>query len=432
MEDLRRRKTIVVTAIVATSLLPLAFLRFDEPRFDLNVYKLLAKAGSLSGTVLIFWQFLLGFRRLVSRVIVDLIWAVDLHKQIGRYILLLVVLHPTFITIYYVIKEGVNPLTLELGGSRDVYVALGMLALLLFALVVATSVWLRQRLGFVKWYSMHLSTYVALPLALIHSIALGQTIRGTGLGILWLVLLAMVVAVYFYRLACRLGLGIYRHTVVRVRDVGRDVAEISARPDDEKVEPEVGQFVYFRRGRAGMARPFTVSCYDPPTGELAVTVKAQGKGTTAMQSTQPGEKVFVDGPYGVFLHHAFRSERPFVLIAGGIGITPFYRLLHDWTGQPGEQLFLFYGNRYREEIVYQQEIEALEHVRVIHVLSDEEDYPGETGFITPDLLKKYLPRELADYEFLICGPPAMTAKLEAALGERGVPREQIHHELFSF
>ncbi len=151
-----------------------------------------------------------------------------------------------------------------------------------------------------------------------------------------------------------------------------------------------------------------------------------------MQSTRPGEKVFIDGPYGVFLHHASRSERPFVLIAGGIGITPFYRLLHDWRAEQAEELFLFYGNRTRDEIVYQQETEALEHVRVVHVLSDEEDYPGETGYITPNLLKKYLPRGLAEYEFLICGPPVMTTKLEAALDEQGVPREQIHHELFSF
>lgn len=82
--------------------------------------------------------------------------------------------------------------------------------------------------------------------------------------------------------------------------------------------------------------------------------------------------------------------------------------------------------------VYKHETEALEHVRVIHVLSDEKDYPGETGYITTDLLKKYLAQDLPEYEFLICGPPAMTSKLEASLLEEGVPREQIHHELFSF
>ena len=432
MEDMRRRKTIVVVAIVATSILPLAFLRLDEVRLDLNVYKLLAKAGSLCGTVLIFWQFLLGYRRLVGRVIVDLLWAVDLHKRIGRYILLLVVLHPIFITIYYIIKEGFNPLALGQGGRFDLYVVVGMVTLLLLAFVVATSVWLRRRLSYLTWYCTHLSTYLALPLVFVHSIPIGQTIRGTGLGILWLVLLAMVVAVYFYRVACRLGLGVHRHAVTQVRDVGHDATEISAHPDDRMVEPELGQFVYFRRGRIGMARPFTVSRYDAETGDLSVTVKAQGEGTTSMQTMQEGETVYIDGPYGVFLDRALRSGRPFVLIAGGIGITPFYRLFKDWTGEKDEPLFLFYGNRSSDEIVYKQETETLERVRVIHVLSDEKDYPGETGYITSDLLRKYLARDLPEYEFLICGPPAMTAKLEASLLEEGVAPEQIHHELFSF
>ena len=53
MGVLRGRKIILVVAIVVTSVLPLAFLRLNEPRLDLNVYKVLAKAGSLCGTVLI-------------------------------------------------------------------------------------------------------------------------------------------------------------------------------------------------------------------------------------------------------------------------------------------------------------------------------------------------------------------------------------------
>ena len=435
MGELRGRKIALLIAIAVTSVLPLAFLRLDEPRFDLNVYKVLAKAGSLCGTVLIVWQFVLGYRALAGKVMVDLIWVVNLHKAIGKYILFLIILHPVFITVYYIIKEGGNPLALEKGPRFDMYVVPGMIALLLFIFVVITSMWVRRRLTYQAWYGMHLSTYLALPLVFIHSIPIGQTLQGTGLGVLWLILLGLVVGMYFYRIACRLGvvgMGVRKHAVVRIEEVGQDVTEITARPQKRRVEPEIGQFVYLRRGFTGVARPFTVSKYDAQTGDLAMTVKAQGMGTTDMQFARQGEVVFIDGPYGVFLRRALRSRRPLVLVAGGIGITPFRRLFQGRGGESDEPVWLFYGNRYTSEIVYKDELESLQHLRVVHVISDEKNYPGETGFITPDLLKKYLPRDLREYEFLICGPPAMTTKLEAGLDEEGVPTEQIHHELFSY
>ncbi len=77
-------------------------------------------------------------------------------------------------------------------------------------------------------------------------------------------------------------------------------------------------------------------------------------------------------------------------------------------------------------------LEDVERVDVIHVLSHDPHYPGETGYITTDLLKNYLPEELTAYEILICGPPVMIRKLEAPLAEEDVPPDQIHHELFEY
>lgn len=93
---------------------------------------------------------------------------------------------------------------------------------------------------------------------------------------------------------------------------------------------------------------------------------------------------------------------------------------------------MFFGNKDRRDIVYQDEFKALDRVRVVHVLNDEEDYAGETGYITPDLLKRHLRHGLKEHEFLICGPPEMTITLESGLHEEGVPSRQIHHELFSY
>ena len=82
--------------------------------------------------------------------------------------------------------------------------------------------------------------------------------------------------------------------------------------------------------------------------------------------------------------------------------------------------------------MYRAELAALEHVKVVHILNSEPEYRGEKGFITLDLLQKYLKEQLTSYEFLICGPPVMIIKLEADLVAARVPADQIHHELLAW
>src|SRR5260221_6474119 len=59
------------------------------------------KLFGLSGALILTWQFLLGVRGLISRLIPDLIWVNNLHKFLGKYGFLLICLHPILITIYY-------------------------------------------------------------------------------------------------------------------------------------------------------------------------------------------------------------------------------------------------------------------------------------------------------------------------------------------
>jgi predicted ferric reductase len=309
---------------------------------------------------------------------------------------------------------------------------LGLLAFFLFLVVVVSSVFLRQRLSRRTWYVIHLSSYLAMPLVFVHSLAIGMTLRQTALGTLWLVLAALLALFYVFRVLCWFGLLAGKHVVREVERVAPNVVKITAEPTGGKLDPQLGQFVYFRRGFLGPTRPFTVSHYDRESGSISVTVKALGKGTTQLQRIQPGETVYIDGPYGVFARTALDTDRPLVMIAGGIGITPFRRLFEELAHEPGRELHLFYGNRRRNEIVYEEELDDVETVTVTHVISDDPDHPGERGYITLDLMRKYLQQELTAYEFLICGPPIMTTKLEAALSQAGVPPGQIHHELFSY
>lgn len=426
------QKTLLLILIAATSIFPVMFVDIKEPTASLVIFKLLAKAGSLCGTTLIVWQFLLGFRTAAGKIIRDFLWVLDLHKKLGKYILMLVSLHPIFISLYYLEKNGTNPLLLQGDPLLKWWVLAGEIAFAIFLAIVLTSVLWRTRLGRTKWYTIHISSYLAIAIVLAHGFAIGTTISTTAVYNFWIILTTVMAGFFVFRVICRAGLMSSKHKVTKVEKVGPDVTRITCKPIDYKIEPRLGQFIYFRRGLLGKMRPFTVSHYEPFTGEVSVTVKAIGTATQKLQSIQPGETVHIDGPYGVFSQEAMETMRPIVMIAGGIGITSFTRLFEELAYEPDREIHLFYGNQKKHEIVYKEELENVQTVDVIHVLSDEPQYPGETGYITTDLLKKHLHRPLSEYEFLICGPPEMIEKIEGQLLSEDLPRTQIHHELFGY
>ncbi len=430
--DIKLQRIVFIVIIILSSAVPLFFVRLDEPTVSLNVFKFIAKIGALGGTMLIVWQFLLGYRSAVGKVMVDLLWVLSVHKNLGKYIMLIVGLHPVFITLYYLEKKGYNPLVL--GGPKPFryFVLVGMAALTIFIVVIATSILWRQKLAKRTWFGFHITAYIALPMIFLHSFPIGSTISEPPARYFWIALAIFVGLLFAFRVMCRLGFMQKKYIVTAVTEVGPKITRIDAAPLGKKIVPGVGQFIYLRKGSAGNIRPFTVSHYDEKTAELSVTVKALGATSTSLQSIRQGELLYIDGPYGIFSHEALKSDRPLVMIAGGIGITPFTRIFEALSYEPKREHYLFYGNRSKHEIIYEEELENSKTVNVIHVLSEDSNYPGETGYITISLLKKYLTDALSNYEFLVCGPPVMTMKLEEALAIENVPYEQIHHELFSY
>jgi len=429
----RYRKILLLIAIIVTVVFPLFFVDYNEPSHARVITKLLAKTGSMAGTILLMWQFVLGYRYMSARLCPDLLWNYNLHKWIGIGGVCLIALHPIFIAVYYAQIGEANPWLLELSEQFSWMVLLGIMALSIMAVVVISSTLLRNRLSKHGWYNVHLNTYLVPPLVFTHSLPIGMTLEESVLSYFWLALSAFFGIFVCHRIARALGWRKSRYRVLSTEKKASDTTQImldhvSGRP----IEPRTGQFVYVnRQNRFGGSRPYTVAHWDPESGRLGVAVKPKGSGSSHIVQAAEGETFLVDGPYGVFLDEALRSTRPVVMIAGGIGITPFLRfsehLEHNWERRG----WLFYGNRLPDEILYKERFNSLESVEVVPVISDDPDYEGEKGFITLDLLKKYLPAPLTQYEFLLCGPPVMIRKVKAALlHDENVPRRQVHDELF--
>jgi predicted ferric reductase len=99
-------------------------------------------------------------------------------------------------------------------------------------------------------------------------------------------------------------------------------------------------------------------------------------------------------------------------------------------------LILLYGSKDWESITFREELEVLRarlDLTVVHVLEKpREDWTGERGFVTAEVLRRHLPPPYADHEYFICGPDVMTDAMESTLGELGVPLSKYHSERYHF
>jgi predicted ferric reductase len=126
----------------------------------------------------------------------------------------------------------------------------------------------------------------------------------------------------------------------------------------------------------------------------------------------------VDGPYGVFT--ADQKQGPgYVLIAGGVGVTPFYSMCLTFA-ERGDQrpVVLFYATGNFESLTFREELDALPermNLKVVYVLVDPDPgWTGESGLITQDLPQRHhLPKQFKRMQYFVCGPAPMMDSMDA-------------------
>lgn len=160
-----------------------------------------------------------------------------------------------------------------------------------------------------------------------------------------------------------------------------------------------------------------------------------GDFTARIKDVIPGQIAYIDAPYGAFSIDRHPSS-DYVFVAGGIGIAPIMSMLRTLADRGDKRsLLLIYAHKSWENLTFQEELKKLKeqlNLRVVYVLENpSDDWQGESGFITDDMLTRYLPDVPEQYEYYLCGPLAMTAIVEKALQKQGVPLYRIHSELFN-
>ncbi|ASW73754.1 oxidoreductase [Chryseobacterium piperi] len=178
---------------------------------------------------------------------------------------------------------------------------------------------------------------------------------------------------------------------------------------------------------------------------------SEGATSELFKNYQVGDHLWVSEPNGRFTLVSKPSEfRTIIGFAGGIGITPilshFKNILHT---EPRTRLFLFFGNKRTEEVMYREQLDHLarahaDRLQIFYFYSQEKT-PDQlfNGRLDAKKLNLIINQILnlddtdeestiwdAVDEVLICGKGEMIKTLANACYHHGIPKKNIHFELF--
>ena len=134
-----------------------------------------------------------------------------------------------------------------------------------------------------------------------------------------------------------------------------------------------------------------------------------------------------------------RSQQPLVLIAGGIGITPFISLLESLQNDPDPpEVWLYSANRSSATQAFAQRLaelaKTLPNLRVVNHFSKPlpKDLKGLDYDSAEPLSAEGIDSRLIERRarFYLCGPLPMMESLTCGLVARGVPAFDIFNEVF--
>ena len=182
-------------------------------------------------------------------------------------------------------------------------------------------------------------------------------------------------------------------------------------------------------------RCYSISSAPETPGYLEISVRRQGLVSAMLHSTvRPGSLLAVKPPAGSFVYPA-GDDRPLVLVAGGVGITPVLSMLrHGAAADPNRPITLLYSVRDEQDIAFRDELSVFvrrhPQVRVaITISGSSRSERYRVGRIDEALVADTV-TDPAHSIFLMCGPDPMIDGLRRLLADLGVPAAQVRSELF--
>jgi vanillate O-demethylase ferredoxin subunit len=206
------------------------------------------------------------------------------------------------------------------------------------------------------------------------------------------------------------------------RDVTPDIRLFEIEPSGRFVAPTPGSHINITVQAGGRPDVRSYSVVGPCADgvyRIAVKLLPESRGGSAyMHGLRPGARLTISEPGN---HFELARDRPeYLLVAGGIGITPIYGMALALAGR-GADFRLLYACRRRQDLAFAAELREGIGERLQPYLDEEGgriDLPAEVARLAPG------------GEIYVCGPIGMLEAAKRAWRESGRPVDGLRFETF--
>lgn len=418
---------------------PLWVLLIGEMPAGREFWRELSVSLGFAGLAMMSLQFVLTarFKTIKAPYGADIIY--HFHRQISLVALILILFHPLLLFIFSPSYLALLNLLTAPWRARA-----GVTAVVLLLILIGASLWRKKfKIEYTNWRIWHgILATVVVVLVITHVILARHYLNTPAKQILWIIYgIFWVGLLVFIRVIKPLQLLRRPYVIEQVTPERNNAWSLTIKPVGHpglKFQP--GQFAWITVRNSPFSEaehPFSFSSSAEQTDRLTFTIKELGDFTRQVKELQPGETVYVDGPFGHFSVDRHPQAEQFAFIAGGVGITPIMSTLKTLADRSEKRpLTLIYANPSWENIIFREELEDLAkrlNLKIVHVLqSPPEDWQGETGFVTAAVLERHLPKaeKRNTLEVFICGPQPMINAVEQALEKLQIPFGDYHSEQF--
>jgi len=390
-------------------------------------------------------EFLLSgrFRSISGRIGIDATMRV--HQLMARAFCLFLLVHP----FLYASSLTGGPRPWDTTGQHTLGLTpatflTGLAAWIVLMVMVVFAIFREQRSGsYEGWRASHgIAAVLIALLGVLHTLEAGRYSADPWLFRFWLALLvvALFTLLWVYLIKPLMQLG-RPYAVRSVRPIALKTWELEIAPaKGEAIDFDAGQFVWLNVGHSPFSvyeNPFSIASAPSRRDHLSFVIKEMGDFTGRIGEVEAGARCYIDGPHG-HLTIAAHAAPGVCLIAGGVGIAPILSILralhHARDPRP---IVLLYGNRLKEQIVYQDELRGMPEdidLEVTFALAEPPPgWEGHTGIIDSGLIKGVLSRpNAASWLYCVCGPQAMIENVEKTLLSQGVPSGNVISEQFYY
>ncbi len=424
---------------------PLFIMPFVEPGLSRGWQRESSIILGFIGLTLAGWQLAPISRFTPAQKVFDLDKLYRLHHILSLLSAIFVTVHYLLLLFNFESGLGINGWALNLLNvfTAPLRAQMGVLSLLAYILITITSVFRQKmRLDYDAWRVVHdIFTLLLVGAGLAHALLVGKyTAAPIMKWVMWVQTGLWVLVALYIRLIKPLMQLRHPYKIAAVRQEVETVHTLVLEPQGFALpdfHPGQVAWLTVRRSPFSLRRhPFSVASSVHNRTNYEFTIKELGNFTNTVRDLKPGEKVYVDGPFGHY-NILKPSNRKIVLIAGGIGIAPAMSILRSMADAKDERpVTLFYGHQILEHVEFRDELSELEKripnfKKVLVLEKPDANWKGYKGFITSKILKQELPSDCMDHHFFVCGPLPMMKAMRRTLKELNISKKQAHFEEFN-